>query len=68
MSTTRPRRAGSDERRFGWQDEGLTRFNQAQGMRAFFHGYDRERLSRDAYLAFARTGCESQPHLLLKQL
>jgi hypothetical protein len=53
-----PMQVGSDERRFAWQDEGLTRFNQAQGMDAFFRGYDRERISRDAYLAFARTDSE----------
>ena len=39
-----PMQVGSDERRYAWQDEGLTRFNQAQGMRAFFKGYDRERI------------------------
>jgi hypothetical protein len=53
-----PMQVGSDERRFAWQDEGLTRFNQAQGMQAFFKGYDRERVSREAYLAFARTDSE----------
>jgi hypothetical protein len=53
-----PMQVGSDERRYAWQDEGLTRFNQAQGMQAFFKGYDRERISRDAYLALARTDSE----------
>ena len=53
-----PRMVGSDERRYAWQDEGLTRFNQAQGMQAYFKGYDRERISRDAYLALARTDGE----------
>ena len=53
-----PMQVGSDERRFAWQDEGLTRFNQAQGMQAFFKGFDRERISRDAYLALARTDSE----------
>jgi aminopeptidase N len=53
-----PMQVGSDERRFAWQDEGLTRFNQAQGMQAYFKGYDRERVSRDAYLDFARTDGE----------
>ena len=43
-----PMQVGSNERRFAWQDEGLTRFNQAQGMQAFFKGYDREKLARDA--------------------
>jgi len=54
-----PMQVGSDERRYGWQDEGLTRFNQAQGMQAYFKGLDREAISRDAYLAFARTGGEA---------
>ena len=53
-----PMQVGSDERRFAWQDEGLTRFNQAQGMQAYFKGYDREKLSRDAYVAFAKTDGE----------
>jgi hypothetical protein len=53
-----PMQVGSDEKRHAWQDEGLTRFNQAQAMRAFFGGYDLERIVRDAYLGFARTGEE----------
>jgi hypothetical protein len=53
-----PMQVGSDERRYAWQDEGLTRFNQAQGMQAFFKGYDRERISREAYLGLARTDSE----------
>jgi hypothetical protein len=53
-----PMQVGSDERRYAWQDEGLTRFNQAQGMQNFFKGYDRERISRDAYLALAGTDSE----------
>jgi hypothetical protein len=53
-----PMQVGSDERRYAWQDEGLTRFNQAQGMQAFFKGFDRERISRDAYLALAQTDSE----------
>lgn len=48
-----PMQVGSNERRYAWQDEGLTRFNQAQGMQAFFKGYDREKLFRDAYLTIA---------------
>jgi len=53
-----PMQVASDEQRYSWQDEGLTRFNQAQGMRQFFHGYDREALSRDNYLALAAEGGE----------
>jgi hypothetical protein len=53
-----PMQVGSDERRFAWMDEGVTRFNQAQGMQAFFTGYDREKLARDNYLRIARTDDE----------
>jgi aminopeptidase N len=53
-----PMQVGSDEKRFAWMDEGLTRFNQAQAMQAFFPGYDRERLSRQSYLNIAGTGRE----------
>jgi len=53
-----PMQVGSDEKRHAWQDEGLTRFNQAQAMRSFFGGYDLERIVRDAYLGFARSGDE----------
>ncbi len=53
-----PMQVGSDEKRYAWQDEGVTRFNQAQAMRAFFGGYDLERIVRDAYLGVARTGDE----------
>jgi hypothetical protein len=53
-----PMQVGSDERRFAWMDEGLTRFNQAQGMQAFFKGYDREALARSSYLSLARTDSE----------
>jgi hypothetical protein len=53
-----PMQVGSDEKRRAWQDEGLTRFNQAQAMRSFFGGYDLERIVRDAYLGLARTGGE----------
>jgi len=53
-----PMQVGSDEKRHAWQDEGLTRFNQAQAMRSFFGGYDLERIVRDSYLGFARTGGE----------
>jgi hypothetical protein len=49
---------GSDERRYAWQDEGLTRFNQIQGMEAFFKGYDRVKQSRDNYLSLAATDSE----------
>jgi len=53
-----PMQVGSDEKRFAWQDEGLTRFNQAQGMREFFRGFDREAQSRENYQRLARLGGE----------
>jgi len=53
-----PMQVGSDERRYSWQDEGITRFNQAQGMQKYFAGYDREAISRDTYLKLARTDSE----------
>jgi len=53
-----PMQVGSDEKRHAWQDEGLTRFNQAQAMRAFFDGYDLERIVRDDYLGVSRAGEE----------
>jgi hypothetical protein len=53
-----PMQVGSDERRFAWMDEGLTRFNQAQGMQSFFKGYDREAVARTSYLTLARTDSE----------
>ncbi|HZO20113.1 MAG TPA: M1 family metallopeptidase [Gemmatimonadaceae bacterium] len=53
-----PMQVGSDEKRYSWQDEGFTRFNQAQGMREFFAGLDRESNSRDNYLRTARSGQE----------
>lgn len=53
-----PMQVGSDERRFAWMDEGLTRFNQAQGMQDYWLGYDREVIARDSYLRLARTDNE----------
>ena len=53
-----PMQVGSDERRYAWMDEGLTRFNQAQGMQDFFRGYDREAVARANYLRIALTDDE----------
>lgn len=53
-----PMQVGSDEKRHAWMDEGITRFNQAQGMRAFFNGYDREPMTRDSYLRLAQGATE----------
>ncbi len=51
-----PMSVGSNERRYTWQDEGLTRFNQAQAVREFFHGPEPERNVRERYLELARMG------------
>ena len=53
-----PMQVGSDETRYAWQDEGLTRFNQAGGMAEFFPGFDRLAQSRRFYLAVAAAGDE----------
>ena len=55
-----PMQVGSDEKRYAWQDEGLTRFNQAQAMREFFNGYDLlgQGGVRGGYLGLARSGDE----------
>ncbi|MDQ3997568.1 MAG: M1 family metallopeptidase, partial [Gemmatimonadota bacterium] len=53
-----PMQVGSDEKRFAWQDEGLTRFNQIQAMQEYFKGYDRLSISRNNYLAITRTDLE----------
>jgi hypothetical protein len=55
-----PMRVGSDEKRYSWQDEGLTRFNQAQAMQEFFAPYDRERVARERYLELAVQGSASE--------
>ena len=53
-----PMMVGSDEKRFAWQDEGLTRFNQSLGMADFFRGYDRFAQAMDRYAAIVRNGDE----------
>jgi aminopeptidase N len=53
-----PMMVGSNETRFAWQDEGLTRFNQSEGMKEFFPGYDRWAQSWSSYRAVARAGQE----------
>ncbi len=55
-----PMQVGSDEKRYAWQDEGLTRFNQGLAMQEFFPGYDRESITRANYLALARRGSASE--------
>jgi hypothetical protein len=53
-----PMQVGSDEQRYAWQDEGLTRYNQGEAMAAFFPGYDIYQAQgvRSGYLDMARGG------------
>jgi hypothetical protein len=53
-----PMQVGSDEKRYAWQDEGVTRFNQIQAMQEYFKGYDRLSISRNNYVALAQTDLE----------
>ena len=53
-----PMQVGSDERRYAWMDEGLTRFNQSQAMVEYFPGVDRWAESRAAYDSVQRAGLE----------
>src|SRR5690606_25684076 len=53
-----PMMVGSDEKRFAWQDEGLTRFHQSLAMADFFEGYDRFAQAMDRYAATVRNGLE----------
>jgi hypothetical protein len=54
-----PMVVGSDEKRYAWQDEGLTQFDERQAERAFWTGNpDTELASVEDYLRFALTGRE----------
>ncbi len=56
-----PMQVGSDEKRYGWMDEGLTQFDQSQAMADFFKGFDDEERNRQYYLRFAQSGQEEEP-------
>jgi hypothetical protein len=50
-----PMVVGSDEKRHSWMDEGLTQFNQSQGIADFYQGrIDDERQNRTIYLSVAQ--------------
>jgi len=58
-----PMIVNSDERRHGWMDEGVTRYNDRRAMENFYPGYDGEggegtANPRGRYLATVRTGSE----------
>ncbi len=44
-----PMAVGSDEQRYAWMDEGLTRYNQSVGMAEYYPGYDRFAAARRSY-------------------
>ncbi|MDZ7267164.1 MAG: M1 family metallopeptidase [candidate division KSB1 bacterium] len=52
-----PMHVGSNETRHPWQDEGLTQFNSAKGVKQLFN-FDRAVMGRESYLAIARAGRE----------
>ncbi len=55
-----PMIVGTDERRYGWMDEGTTDFNEIEAMREFYHGYNGEPQEQQAYLGTARAGREGE--------
>jgi aminopeptidase N len=55
-----PMIVSTDERRYGWLDEGLTSFNGIQAENDFFPGVDHSRADRDGYLEAARAGSEGE--------
>ncbi|HWK89282.1 MAG TPA: M1 family aminopeptidase, partial [Longimicrobium sp.] len=55
-----PMIAGVDERRFGWMDEGMTTFHEAQARKDYFPGSTPELEDRAGYLDFARASEEGE--------
>lgn len=53
-----PMMVGSDEKRYGWMDEGFTQYDQSQSMDAFFKNFDDEKRNRDFYLQVAEADRE----------
>lgn len=49
-----------DERRYGWMDEGMTTFHEAQARNDTFPGANAEMDDRASYLAAARAGVEGE--------
>lgn len=55
-----PMIVSTDERRFGWMDEGTTTFQENQARKEFFPGSDPEAGDRTAYLNVARAAGEGE--------
>jgi hypothetical protein len=51
---------GSNERRYGWLDEGITEFNENQAKGAFFPGSNANLPDQNNYLRVARAGGEGE--------
>ena len=54
-----PMMVGTDERRYGWMDEGTTTFNENHASSEFFPGRNADRGDQTGYLNAARSGYES---------
>lgn len=55
-----PMMVGTDERRYGWMDEGTTTFNENHASGELFPGRDPDRVDQNSYIAAARSGYESE--------
>ena len=55
-----PMMVGTDERRYGWMDEGTTTFNENHASNEFFPGRNADRGDQNSYIATARSGYESE--------
>lgn len=55
-----PMTVGTDERRYGWMDEGTTTFNENQVRKEFYPGRNPDLEDRDAYVRAAQSGYESE--------
>ncbi|MBI4343105.1 MAG: M1 family metallopeptidase, partial [Candidatus Omnitrophica bacterium] len=55
-----PMMVGTDERRYGWMDEGTTTFNENHASNEFFPGRNADRGDQSSYLAAAKSGYESE--------
>jgi len=55
-----PMIVSTDERRYGWMDEGTTDFNEIEAMKDFYPGYDPEADEQNQYFQIARAGREGE--------
>ena len=55
-----PMMVGTDERRYGWMDEGTTTFNENHASSEFFPGRIADRGDQNSYIAAAKSGFESE--------